>query len=101
MEQKGLVWIREDLRLESNTALINASINHEKVSAIYLYNKEYFDNKREAQKWWISKSLESLGSELEKFNINLEIIFSDELKFFSDILDLLSFDSSFLISNSC
>ena len=87
MEQKGLVWIREDLRLESNTALINASINHEKVSAIYLYNKEYFDNKREAQKWWISKSLESLGSELEKFNINLEIIFSDELKFFSDIKD--------------
>ena len=87
MEQKGLVWIREDLRLESNTALINASINHEKVSAIYLYNKEYFDNKREAQKWWISKSLESLGSELEKFNINLEIIFSEELKFFSDIKD--------------
>ena len=53
----GIVWLKDDFRLENNSALIHASKNHDTVSAIYIFNKEFFDNKREAQKWWISKSL--------------------------------------------
>ena len=79
----GIVWIRDDFRLENNSALIHASKNHDTVSAIYIFNKEFFDNKREAQKWWISKSLESFGKNLNIYNINLEIIISTEVDFFS------------------
>ena len=85
MKNKALVWIRDDLRIENNPALINASIMHDGVSAVYIYNKSHFDNKREAQKWWISKSLESFKYDLEKFNINLEIIVSDEQNLFSNL----------------
>ena len=81
----GIVWIRDDFRLENNSALIHASRNHNTVSAIYIYNKEYFDNKREAQKWWISKSLESFGKDLNNYNINLEIIISKEKDLFSNL----------------
>ena len=81
----GIVWIRDDFRLENNSALIHASKNHDTVSAIYIFNKEFFDNKREAQKWWISKSLESFGKNLNIYNINLEIIISKEVDFFSKL----------------
>ena len=85
MSKKAIVWIRDDLRMEDNSALANATLNNDEVSAVYIFNKFHFDNKREAQKWWISKSLESLKVDLNKFNINLELLISDELKIFSDI----------------
>ena len=85
MTKKAIVWIREDLRIENNPALSYASQNHEIVSAIYIYNNKYFDKKREAQKWWLSKSLESFSDSLEKFNISLEIVFDDEVEIFSKI----------------
>ena len=87
MKTKGIVWIKDDFRTENNAALSYASLNHDSVCAIYIYNKEYFDNKREAQKWWISKSLESFEKDLNKFNINLTILVSEEIKFFSKIND--------------
>ena len=37
----GIVWIRDDFRLENNSALIHASKNHDTVSAIYIFNKEF------------------------------------------------------------
>jgi len=36
----GIVWIKDDFRLENNSALIHASKNHDTVSAIYIFNKE-------------------------------------------------------------
>ena len=84
MTKKALVWIREDFRIENNPALSYASQTHENVSAVYVYNKKYFDKKREAQKWWLSKSLEFFSDSLKKFNISLEIISDDEIEVFSN-----------------
>ena len=85
MTKKAIVWIREDLRIENNPALSYASQNHEFVSALYIYNDKYFDKKREAQKWWLSKSLESFDKDLSIFNISLEILSGDEVDIFSKI----------------
>ncbi|MDC0215655.1 DNA photolyase family protein [Candidatus Pelagibacter sp.] len=85
MTKKALVWIREDLRIENNPALSYASQKHEIVSALYIYNKKNFDGIREAQKWWLTKSLNSFKENLKTFNINLEIIEGDAVDFFSKI----------------
>jgi deoxyribodipyrimidine photo-lyase len=85
MTKKAIVWIREDLRIENNQALSFASQNHEIVSAVYIFNNNYFDKKREAQKWWLSKSLESFKKDLEAFNISLEIVLGEEMDIFSKI----------------
>ena len=85
MSDCAVVWIRDDFRIKNNHALSYACKNHEAVTAIYVHNNEYFDGKREAQKWWISKSLESFSKDLDKFNIKLELIISDELSFFSKL----------------
>jgi deoxyribodipyrimidine photo-lyase len=85
MTKKAIVWIREDLRIDHNPALSYASQNHEAVTALYIYNNKYFDKKREAQKWWLSKSLEFFSDSLKKFNISLEIVSDDEFEIFSKI----------------
>ena len=85
MSKNAITWIREDFRIENNPALSYATQNHERVLALYIYNKNDFDAKREAQKWWLSKSLEIYKSELSKFKINLQILAGDELDIFSKI----------------
>ena len=54
MTKNAITWIREDFRIENNPALSYATQNHENVLALYIYNKNDYDNKREAQKWWLS-----------------------------------------------
>ncbi len=85
MSEIGVAWIREDFRVENNAALSFATQNHDQVIALYIYNKREYDNKREAQKWWLSKSLEGFRKDLSNYKINLQIVEDDELVFFSKI----------------
>ena len=48
MTKNGLAWISEEFRIEHNPALSFASQNHANVVALYIYNKNGFDIKREA-----------------------------------------------------
>ena len=79
MTKNAITWIREDFRIEHNPALAYATQSHENVAALYIYNKADFDNKREAQKWWLSRSLEEFKVDLEKYNICLEIVEGNQL----------------------
>ena len=85
MTKKAIVWIREDFRIEENEALAYATHNHKFVSALYIYNSKNFDKTREAQKWWLSKSLDNFSIDLKKLNISLEIQSGDELEVLSTI----------------
>ncbi len=73
----GVFWLREDFRTNRNHALSFASNNHNLVTAVYIFKKDEFYQKREAQRWWIYSSLKSFQIELLKYNINLELIVSD------------------------
>ena len=85
MTKNAIFWIREDFRIEYNPALSFASQNHDNVIGLFIYNKADFDKKREAQKWWLYKSLEEFKSELSKYKINLQILEGDELDVLSKI----------------
>ena len=85
MSDIGLVWIREDFRIENNAALSYATQNHDSVIAFFIYNNNDYDNKREAQKWWLSKSLENFKEDLLNYKINFQIVKGDELDIFSKI----------------
>ena len=85
MKKNAIFWSREDFRIENNPALSYASQNHDNVIALFIYNKNDFDKKREAQKWWLHKSLEEFKSELFKYKIGLEILEGDELEVLSKI----------------
>ena len=85
MKKNAIFWIREDFRIEHNPALSFASQNHDNVIALFIYNKTDFDKKREAQKWWLYKSLVEFKSELFKYKINLQILEGDEIDILSKI----------------
>ena len=81
----GLFWLRDDFRISKNNGLIEATTNHDQVVVFYLYKKLTYKY-QEAQKWWLSKSLLNFRKDLEKFNINLEIIETESFKIFFEKL---------------
>ena len=83
--KKGLIWLRDDFRINHNNALVYASENHDQVSAVYIFNPEEYENKREAQRWWIYHSFINFKQELSKFNISLELLVGDEVKVLNKI----------------
>ena len=74
MSDTGIFWIRDDFRIEDNPALSFATQNHDSVIALFIYNNKNFDDQTEAQKWWVSKSLEALKKDLSKYKIILQIV---------------------------
>ena len=85
MEKIGLFWLRDDFRVSKNGGLIEATRNHDQVVVFYLYKENIFKN-QQAQKWWLSKSLENFKKDLIKININLEIIQTESFSHFFDKL---------------
>ena len=82
----GIFWLREDFRLKKNLALYHATKNHKNVVALYIFKETKFKDKS-AQIWWLYKSLLNFRTELSKFNINLQIIYSKNYRnFFDDLL---------------
>ena len=73
----GIVWLREDFRLLKNEALAYATHNHDHVSLVYIFKKNDFSNTREAQRWWLYKSLCNFEKKLSKLNISLELVEDD------------------------
>ena len=47
MSKKAVVWIRDDFRIKNNSALSYATNNYDTVTALYIYNKENFDDIRD------------------------------------------------------
>ena len=47
MSKKAVVWIRDDFRIKNNSALSYATNNYDTVTALYIYNKENFDDVRD------------------------------------------------------
>ncbi len=81
----GLFWLKCDFRLNKNQALFEATKNHDRVVAFYLYKKKKFEN-QEAQKWWVAKSLEEFEIKLNYYNIKLEVIDTNSYKLFFEKL---------------
>ena len=86
MDKKiGLFWLRDDFRFTKNNGLIEATTNHDQVVVFYLYKNDNYKAK-EAQKWWLSRSLFNFKKKLNDFNIALEIVETNSFKIFFDEL---------------
>jgi deoxyribodipyrimidine photo-lyase len=89
----GIVWLRDDFRLLKNDALEYATQNHDQVSALYIFKKNFF-SKRSAQLWWLYKSLKDFKKKLNQLNINLEVI---ESKTYNEAFEKISSKKNFSI----
>ena len=78
----NLFIFSNDLRLEDNQALYEASINSKTLQAVFIFSPNKWDTHNESHlkiKFQI-KNLEILKKELQNLNINLKILFSDKIE---------------------
>ena len=89
---KGLVWFRNDLRIDDNPALRQACIDTNEVHCIYIYSSEQMKlhNQANCKIEFIISNLIDLNENLKKLNIPLTIVdskgFSDNPKKILDIV---------------
>jgi len=71
----ALVWLRNDLRVDDNSALFNALQNHERVAAVYYATPEQWTEHDMAavRGEFIWHTLESLRHSLAKLNVPLHV----------------------------
>ena len=78
----NLFIFSNDLRLKDNQALFEASINSNYLQAVFIYSPKKWDAHNESHlkiKFQL-KNLEILKKELENLNINLKILYSDNIE---------------------
>ena len=73
---KSLVWLRSDLRLIDNPALMAACENHEEVHAVYIFSKNQLNSHNESNVKvdFIISNLFHLQKSLRELNIPLTVI---------------------------
>ena len=88
----SFLWLKDDFRLSKNQAL-QALIDDEnkRKCAIYIYNRDSY-LPREAQQWWLAKSLEIFKKKLENLNISLDVIHGIETKIFKKLINSKPFN---------
>ena len=86
------LWLKDDFRISNNQAL-QALIDDEnkRKCAIYIYNRDSY-LPREAQQWWLAKSLEIFKKKLENLNISLDVIHGIETKIFKKLINSKPFN---------
>ena len=86
------LWLKDDFRISNNQAF-QALIDDEnkRKCAIYIYNRDSY-LPREAQQWWLAKSLEIFKKKLENLNISLDVIHGIETKIFKKLINSKPFN---------
>jgi deoxyribodipyrimidine photo-lyase len=81
MMSTALVWLRRDLRLADNPALIAACAAHERVLVAYVHapHEEAPWQPGAAGRWWLHHSLQALQQRLESHGGRLHVVAGDSL----------------------
>lgn len=65
MQQRAIVWFRQDLRISDNPALYNAALDHETFPIFIIEDDDAGSRKMgHASRWWLHHSLRSLDQSL-------------------------------------
>ena len=75
----NLYWVRSDFRVADNYALNEILKQEEKNKALFIYNEKKFSSKN-AQRWWLSKTLIQFEKKLKLLKIDLDILIGDEFE---------------------
>ena len=79
---KGLVWLRNDFRMDDNPALREACIHSDEVHCVYIYSEEQikFHNEANCKIEFIIDNLNRLNEYLKEIYVSLTIVESEGYK---------------------
>lgn len=83
-EEIAVVWLKRDLRLHDNEAIINALNSGKKIFFVYLFEDSLLEDEHYSKRHWdfIKESLNDINSQLEAFNTKVLTINSEVISFF-------------------
>ena len=86
---KGLVLLRQDIRLDDNPALKNAFEENQEVHALYIYSLDQLKshNESDIKISFLIENIKILDNELDKLNVGLSIIKTNGFE--SDPIEIL------------
>ena len=86
MPKKNFLWVREDFRIEDNSALYNLSIFNKDIYAFYTYDAKKFKD-RTAQRWWLFKTLKNFQDKLNNIGIQFKIYADNEIQCIKKLIE--------------
>ena len=94
---RGLFWFRSDLRIKDNPALKAACSSCKQLVIIYIYNPKDKTTwaMGSASKWWLHHSLSALQDDLNKRDVNLQIIQGEPNKVIFKLCEKLNISQVF------
>jgi len=99
-ENTGLIWFRNNLRIQDNVSLKKAIDNHNKVIAVYFFNPKHFsvdefDFKKTAKfrAQFLIETIQNLQVSLEKLNITLLTYFDTPENKIHQLCDAFNVDT--------
>ncbi len=90
-----IVWFREDLRLDDNPALFEASISAKHVIPVYIFDEQNVDDwsMGAASRWWLERSLAKLREQLRNRQSDLLLFQGESASLLSKVISASNVDA--------
>jgi deoxyribodipyrimidine photo-lyase len=87
-KQINLLWLKRDLRLEDNEAIVNALNSDKPVLLLYVFEQLLMDDEHYSERHWnfVKQSLVDLNHQLEAFNSKVLVVTSDMIAVVNQLL---------------
>ena len=97
-KQINLVWLKRDLRLEDNEAIVNAFDSKHPVLLLYIFEQVLIEDAHYSMRHWdfIKQSLLGLNKQLEGYDSKILIVSSDIIAVVNQLLNHYQIKTAFL-----
>ena len=96
-EEINIIWLKRDLRLKDNEAILNALNAGKRTLLIYVFEKSLLEDDHYSERHWdfIKQSIVDLNKDLIKFDTKILCVTTEVVTAFNQILNYYKIDTVF------
>ena len=96
-EEINIIWLKRDLRLQDNEAILNALNAGKRTLFLYVFEKSLLEDEHYAERHWdfIKQSIVDLNKDLAKFDTKVLCVTTEVVTAFNQILNYYKIDTVF------
>jgi deoxyribodipyrimidine photo-lyase len=96
-EEINIIWLKRDLRLQDNEAILNALNAGKHTLLLYVFEKSLLEDDHYSERHWdfIKQSIEDLNKDLVRFNTKILCVTTEVVTAFNQILNYYKIDTVF------
>jgi len=96
-EEINIIWLKRDLRLQDNEAILNALNAGKRSLLLYVFEKSLLEDDHYSERHWdfIKQSIVDLNKKLKKFDTKILCVTSEVVTTFNQLLNYYKIDTVF------